>query len=102
MTSSCVYIPLTQLKYGHPYQITSLSERNGDIWLTLKDHEEPRKIRSLLLPRSYHEYFKALWQLNRVRDGEATMIIKNYGRRPNDGGVLVFSISGRRLTAFLM
>ena len=104
MSRAWIYIPLTQLKQRHPYQITNLSERNGDIWLMLKDHEEPREIRSLLMPRSYHDCFKALWQLNREWDGEeAQLIIKNYGQRPNDGGgVPVFTISGRRFTAFLV
>jgi len=103
MTSSCVYIPLTQLKYGHPYQITNLYERNGGVWLILKDHEDPREIRSLVF-QSYHTYIKALWQLNRVWDREeATMIFKNYGYRSSDnGGAPVFTVSGSRLMAFIM
>jgi len=101
MSRAWIYIQLTQLTERHPYEITDLSERNGDIWLTLKDHDEPREIRTLLLPRSYHDCFKALWQLNRAWDGEeAPLTIQNYGQRPS--GVHVFVISGSRFTAFLV
>ena len=79
MSRAWIYIPLTQLTERHPYEITDLSERNGDIWLTLKDLDEPREIRTLLLPRSYHDCFNALWQLNRAWDGEeAPLTIPNY------------------------
>ena len=77
----------------------------GDhIWLSLRVHGDPREVRTLLLPRCYHAYFKQLWQLNRVWDGEeATMKLKYYGWHPsNDGGTPVVRISGRRLIAFLM
>jgi len=87
-----------------PYKITSFSERDGNIMLSLKVHGDMREIKTLLLLRCYHSDFRKLWQLNQEWNGEAsTMKLKYYGWSPTlDGGSPVIRIPGRRLIAFLM
>jgi len=107
MSGATVYIPLICLKMNHPYKITGFSERtdvNGKIMLSLKDHGDPREIKSLLTHRCFYPHFKQLWQLNNALDGEeATMKLKFYGCKPtDDGGTPIVRISGDRLIAFLM
>ena len=48
MPASWIYIPLILLKEKHPYRIIGFSEPHGRIMLTLKDHGEPREIKTLL------------------------------------------------------
>ena len=104
MSASWIYIPLILLKKKHPYQITGFSERYGRIMVTLKDHGDPREIKSLMAHRCFYPHFKQLWELNRAMDGEeATMKLKFYGCKPTDtGGTPIVRISGERLIAFLM
>jgi len=104
MSASWIYIPIIFLKKHHLYKITGFSERYGQIIVTLKDHGDPREIKSLLTHRCFYPHFKQLWELNKAMNGEeATMKLKFYGCKPtDDGGTIIVRISGERLTAFLM
>ena len=104
MSGAWIYVPIIFLKKNHPFTITGFSERDGHIMISLKDHGDPREIKSLLTHRCFYPHFKQLWQLNNALDGEeATMKLKFYGCKPtDDGGTPIVRISGDRLIAFLM
>jgi len=95
------YLPIIHLKEKHLYRIVRTVERDDNILLYLREYEDTREFISLLLPRSFHQTFKRVKQLNIEMNGETSVLkLKYYGYSCFNSGKPILRISGRGFTTY--